>query len=120
VSDSKMDPKRIGYLLDHFGEPGRWPSREDIEDAGKLLREQRNLIDSMLADRRDMKLHFRGHPHTEDGYPITTEMTLYRIEDDGTMHMFSARMEDPDGNDDFEGCYASEEAAEAAAAGGGA
>jgi len=112
-----MDKKRIGYLLDHFGKSGREHPSEDIEDAGRLLREQRDLIDTLLADRRDVRMHFRGHPHTEDGYPITTEMTLYRVEDDGTMHIFSARMEDPDGEDDFSGCYSSEEAAEAAAQG---
>ena len=59
-----------------------------------------------------------GLPWTADGVPITPDLTLYRVEDDGGITIFSARMEDDNGDDCddcWSKCYADEDAAEEAA-----
>ena len=76
-------------------------------------------IDQLRIDRAELRRVTHGLPYTRDGVPITPDLTLYRVEDDGSITIFSARMEDDNGDDCddcWDRCYADEDAAEEAAA----
>ena len=73
-------------------------------------------IDELRIERAELRRVTHGLPWTEDAVPITPDLTLYRVEDDGSITIFSARMENDEGDDCWERCYADEDAAEEAAA----
>lgn len=76
-------------------------------------------IDELRIERAELRRVTHGLPWTADGVPITPDLTLYRVEDDGGITIFSARMEDDNGDDCddcWSKCYADEDAAQEAAA----
>ena len=93
---------------------------DEAADYIEMLRESKaaavQYIDELRIERAELRRVTYGLPWTEDAVPITPDLTLYRVEDDGSITIFSARMENDEGDDCWERCYADEDAAEEAAA----